>query len=200
VERGWSRLALAEWDGAVEALEHALTLSPEHDEALVLLAWAQVERGALSVASELLGRVLTRAPHHALGRMVAGFGYLRQREYPAAIEQLSLALRATGDKRATLYAHLYLGVVYREREMFDDAEHLLRRALELGPNLIQAWYELGDARWTKGDRDGAADAWRQGSAANKFNPWSKRCADRLAEQVGDGPRDRLSSRNSSELR
>jgi tetratricopeptide (TPR) repeat protein len=77
-------------------------------------------------------------------------------------------------------------MVYREREMYDDAEMFFRRALELGPNLLQAWYELGRARWFAGRPDEARAAWRTGADANKFNPWGKRCAEILAhvEQGG----------------
>jgi tetratricopeptide (TPR) repeat protein len=69
--------------------------------------------------------------------------------------------------------------VYLERDMFEDAQTFFQKALALGPNLIQAYYELGRAYWFNGQRDEAMDTWRQGYAANKFNPWGKRCAEVL---------------------
>jgi hypothetical protein len=63
--------------------------------------------------------------------------------------------------------------------MFEDAQTFFQKTLALGPNLIEAHYELGRARWFGGDRDGAQEAWRGGYAANKFNPWGKRCAEML---------------------
>jgi tetratricopeptide (TPR) repeat protein len=100
-------------------------------------------------------------------------------------------VRADGDRRAVLYAHLYLGMVYREREMYDDAESFFRKSLELGPNLLQAWYELGRTFWFAGRRGDARLAWKTGSEANKFSPWGKRCAEILevVEQGGAPPRD-----------
>ena len=50
---------------------------------------------------------------------------------------------------------------------------------QFGPNLIEAWYELGRARWFAGDPDGAKQAWSDGHKANKFNPWGKRCKEML---------------------
>jgi tetratricopeptide (TPR) repeat protein len=135
--------------------------------------------------------VLMRDPQNTLARTNVGFICLRKKIYGEAIEHLSRAIRLDTDRKATLYAHLYLGMVYREREMYDDAEPFFLRALELGPNLIQAWYELGRTRWFAGRRTEALDAWRQGAEANKFNPWGKRCAETV-EQAAQGhapPRD-----------
>jgi tetratricopeptide (TPR) repeat protein len=82
-------------------------------------------------------------------------------------------------------------MAYREREMYDDAEGFFRKALELGPNLLQAWYELGRCYWFAGRHGDACLAWKTGSEANKFSPWGKRCAEMLdaVEQGGTPPRD-----------
>ena len=97
-------------------------------------------------------------------------------------------MQLDNDRRATLYAHLYLGMVHRAEKRFDDAERSFRQALGLGPNLLQAWYEMGGTRWDAGDVIGAADAWRQGAAANKFNPWGKRCAAMIVQvEAGTEP-------------
>ena len=60
--------------------------------------------------------------------------------------------------------------------MFEDAQTFFQKSLALGPNLIEAYYELGRAYWYNGQRNEAKQAWRDGFAANKFNPWGKRCA------------------------
>jgi len=69
--------------------------------------------------------------------------------------------------------------------MYEDAENFFLKTLALGPNLIEAYYELGWAYWLNEQRDEAADAWSRGFAANKFNPWGKRCAEVL-KVVSDG--------------
>ena len=74
--------------------------------------------------------------------------------------------------------------------MYEDAEIFFQKTLALGPNLIEAYYELGRSRWFNGERDAALQAWRDGYAANKFNPWGKRCAEMLktVEAGGTPPR------------
>jgi hypothetical protein len=60
-----------------------------------------------------------------------------------------------------------------------------RKTLVLGPNLIEAYYELGRALWFNGDYDAAKQTWRDGHAANRFNPWGKKCA-QVLEMVEAG--------------
>lgn len=185
VEKGWSRLSLGDAPGAEEALHRALELSPGNSEAESLLGWAQMLQEQYDTALLTFHNVLMRDPQNTLARTNVGYICLRKKIYGEAIEHLSRAIRLDNDRKATLYAHLYLGMVYREREMYDDAELFFHKALELGPNLLQAWYEMGRARWFAGDRIGAMNAWRQGANANKFSPWGKRCAE-IVEQVDAG--------------
>lgn len=191
IEKGWSKLSLGDASGAEIALRRALELAPANSEAETLLGWAQMIQEQYDRALLTFHNVLMRDPQNTLARTNVGFICLRKKSYGEAIEHLSRAIKLDNDRKATLYAHLYLGMVYREREMYDDAELFFRKALELGPNLLQAWYELGRARWFAGDRDGALDAWRDGATANKFNPWGQRCAETLAlvERGGAVPRD-----------
>ncbi len=180
LEKGWTKLSVGDAAGAEVALRRALELAPDENEAETLLGWAQMQQQQYDEALQTFQRVLRREPEHALARTNIGFIALRRKEYGDAIEHLSRAIRLDSDRKATLYAHLYLGMVYHEREMYDDAELFFARALDLGPNLLQAWYELGRARWFSGRVDEAKAAWRDGAAANKFNPWGKRCAELLA--------------------
>lgn len=191
IEKGWSRLSLLDAAGAEAAFRRALELAPGSVEAETLLSWAEMQQERYDDAMQTLQRVLQREPHYALAHANVGYICLRRRAYGEAIEYLSAVVRADGDRRAVLYAHLYLGMVYREREMYDDAEAFFRKALELGPNLLQAWYELGRAYWLAGRSVEARHAWKTGGEANKFSPWGKRCAEMLqvVEQGGAPPRD-----------
>ena len=133
-------------------------------------------------------KVLMRQPANALARINVGYICLKKRIFGEAIEHLSKAIRLDNDKKATLYAHFYLGLVYLEREMYEDAQTFFQKTLALGPNLIEAYYELGRSLWFDGKREEAKQTWRDGLAANKFNPWGKRCAEVL--QDGGGGRGR----------
>ena len=179
VEKGWSRLSLGDYEGAEQSLAKALQLSPNDPQTEALLGWAQMLQEKYDDALLSFQKVLMRQPANALARINVGYICLKKRIFGEAIEHLSKAIRLDNDRKATLYAHFYLGLVYLEREMYEDAETFFQKTLALGPNLIEAWYELGRARWFNDERDGAIQAWRDGYAANKFNPWGKRCAEML---------------------
>jgi len=179
IEKGWSLISLGDYAGAVTALEKALGLSPNEVQAQSLLGWAQMLHEDYDDALATFSKVLMKEPANSLARINVGYICLKKRIFGEAIEHLSKAIRLDNDRKATLYAHYYLGLVYLEREMFEDAQVFFEKTLQFGPNLIEAWYELGRARWFAGDPDGAKQAWSDGHKANKFNPWGKRCKEML---------------------
>ena len=185
-ERGWSSISLGDYEGAEQALTRALELSPGDPHTESLLGWAEMLQDKLDEALVRFQRVLTREPGNALARVNLGYICLKKRIFGEAIEHLSKAIRLDNDRKATLYAHFYLGLVYMQRELYEDAESFFRRTIALGPNLIEAYYELGRALWFAGRRDAACEAWRAGARANKFNPWGKRCAEMVGHVEGGG--------------
>lgn len=184
-EKGWSLISLGDYAGAIQALEKALSLSPGDVQAESLLGWAQMLDEQYDDALATFDIVLQQEPTNSLARINVGYVCLKKRMFGEAIEHLSKAIRLDNDKKATLYAHYYLGLVYQEREMFEDAETFFLKTLKLGPNLIEAYYEIGRARWFADDQEGAKEAWEEGYAVNKFNPWGKRCKE-LLELVAQG--------------
>ena len=179
IEKGWSRISLGDYVGAEESLTRALQLVPNDPQAESLLGWAQMLQEKYDDALMQFQKVLMREPTNALARINVGYICLKKRIFGEAIEHLSRAIRLDSDRKATLYAHFYLGLVYLERDMFEDAQTFFQKTLALGPNLIEAYYELGRAYWFNGQRDEAMQTWREGFAANKFNPWGKKCAEVL---------------------
>jgi tetratricopeptide (TPR) repeat protein len=179
IEKGWTRISLGDYVGAEESLAKALTLAPNDPQAESLLGWALMLQEKYDDALMQFQKVLMREPANALARINVGYICLKKRIFGEAIEHLSRAIRLDSDRKATLYAHFYLGLVYLERDMFEDAQTFFQKTLRIGPNLIEAYYELGRAFWFNGQRDEALQTWRDGAAANKFNPWGKRCAEVL---------------------
>jgi tetratricopeptide (TPR) repeat protein len=190
IEKGWSLISLGDYPGAIQALEKALTLSPGAAQALSLLGWAQMLNEQYDEALGNFSKVLMKEPANALARINVGYICLKKRIFGEAIEHLSKAIRLDNDRKATLYAHYYLGLVYLEREMYEDAQTFLRKTLKLGPNLIEAYFELGRALWLGGEKEEAVKVWTDGYKANKFNPWAKRCKEMLdvASAGGEVPR------------
>jgi tetratricopeptide (TPR) repeat protein len=179
IEKGWSLISLGDYAGAVQALDKALALSPGATQAQSLLGWAQMLHEDYDDALATFSKVLMKEPANALARINVGYICLKKRIFGEAIEHLSKAIRLDNDRKATLYAHYYLGLVYLERDMYEDAQTFFRKTLALGPNLIEAYFELGRALWFAGERDAARQSWADGHKANKFNPWAKRCKEML---------------------
>lgn len=185
IEKGWSLISLGDYQGAIQALGKALELSPDDPQAQSQLGWAQMLHGDYDDALGAFQRVLMKEPANSLARINVGYICLKKRIFGEAIEHLSKAIRLDNDKKATLYAHYYLGLVYFEREMYEDAQNFFQKTLALGPNLIEAYYELGRAQWYADDRDAARETWAQGHKANKLTIWGKRCKEAL-ERVERG--------------
>ena len=179
IEKGWSRLSLGDYEAAEQALKKAIDLSPNDPQSEALLGWALMLQEKYDDALLWFQKVLTREPQNALARINVGYICLKKKVFGEAIEHLSRAIRMDNDKKATLYAHFYLGLVYLERDMFEDAQTFFQKTIALGPNLIEAYYELGKAFWFNGQQDEGIQTWKDGFAANKFNPWGKRCAEAL---------------------
>jgi len=179
LEKGWSLISLGDHDGAERALLKALELSPNDPQTESLLGWAQMLQEKYDEALLNFQKVLMRQPANSLARINLGYICLKKKIFGEAIEHLSKAIRLDNDRKASLYAHFYLGLVYAEREMYEDAQTFFRKTLALGPNLIEAYYELGRVLWFDNKRDDALETWRSGLAANKFNPWGKRCGEML---------------------
>jgi len=179
IEKGWSLISLGDYAGAIQALQKALQLAPGETQAESLLGWAQMLHEDYDDALATFQKVLMKEPANSLARINVGYICLKKRIFGEAIEHLSKAIRLDNDKKATLYAHFYLGLVYLHREMYEDATTFFHKTLKLGPNLIEAYYELGRARWFAGDHEPAKQAWEAGYKANKFNPWGKKCKETL---------------------
>ena len=191
IEKGWSRLSLGDHEGAEQALLKAIELSPGDPQSEALLGWAQMLQEKYDDALMNFQKVLVREPTNSLARINVGYICLKKKIFGEAIEHLSKAIRLDNDRKASLYAHFYLGLVYFEREMYEDAQTFFRKTLVLGPNLIEAYYELGRAHWFNEEKEQGLEAWQQGLAANKFNPWGKKCGEmvRLVEGGGAPVRD-----------
>jgi len=190
IEKGWSLISLGDYAGAIQSLQKALQLAPGETQGESLLGWAQMLHEDYDEALQTFQKVLMKEPANSLARINVGYICLKKRIFGEAIEHLSKAIRLDNDKKATLYAHFYLGLVYLQREMYEDAETFFQKTLKLGPNLIEAYYELGRAYWFGGEAAQAQQVWEEGFKANKFNPWGKKCQDTLQVvlQGGEPPR------------
>jgi tetratricopeptide (TPR) repeat protein len=180
VEKGWTRLSQDDATGAEAALRQALAKSPGDPTAEALLGWALLRQARHPEAAELLTALRRRDPAHALTRTVLGCLHLQQGAWAEARAELDEAIRLGSDRKATLYAHLYLGRWQLEQQRYAEAEASCQAALALGPNLVEAQYLLGWARWLGGATAAARASWQAGAAAVGAGRWGRDCAEALA--------------------
>ena len=109
IEKGWSLISLGDHAGAIQALQQALQLSPGDTQAQSLLGWAQMLHEDYDDALGTFSQVLMKEPANSLARINVGYICLKKRIFGEAIEHLSKAIRLDNDRKATLYAHFYLG-------------------------------------------------------------------------------------------
>jgi tetratricopeptide (TPR) repeat protein len=186
LDRAWNCLATCRYEDALEVVGRALERVPASLQAETLRGWALMRLGRLTEARETLEAVLRTNASAALARASLGYVAYREGRYPEAIDHLSRASRDATDRKAVLYAHLYLGMLYTRREMFRDGRSFLTRALELGPSLVEAYWEMGRSYYLEGQFTQAVEAWRRGAEVNRFDPWGERCQEAVERATSGG--------------
>ncbi|HEX6071195.1 MAG TPA: tetratricopeptide repeat protein, partial [Longimicrobiaceae bacterium] len=186
LDRAWNCLATCRYEDALEEVGRALVRVPASLQAETLRGWALMRLGRLDEAREVLEDVLRTNSSAALARASLGYVAYREGRYSESIDHLSRASRDATDRKAVLYAHLYLGMLYTRREMFRDGRSFLTRALELGPSLVEAYWEMGRSYYLEGQFTQAVDAWRRGAEVNRFDPWGERCQEAVDRATTGG--------------
>jgi tetratricopeptide (TPR) repeat protein len=181
VERGWNFIAAEKYPEAVAALEKALALWPENLEAEGLLGWALMKSEHYDQALKRLQRVLVADPGNEMARVNLGFVCLKKGIYGEALEHLTRAAELGRDKKASIYAFHYLGLLHAERNEVEEATSSFKRAIEAGPNLIEAYYHLGALLYKHQKADQARAVWENAVARNPYNPYAKKSKALLKE-------------------
>lgn len=187
VERGWNFIAAEKHAEAVEALERALTLSPANLEAEGLLGWALMKAGRYDRALKTLQRVLRADPANEMARVNLGYICLRKKIYGEALAHLNGALEESKDRKATIYARHYLGLLHAERGEVDEAMSRFQSAIEAGPNLIEAYYHMGLLLYRNQKVDQARAVWQSAVERNAYNLYSKRAKAALEDLESGRP-------------
>jgi tetratricopeptide (TPR) repeat protein len=114
----------------------------------------------------------------------ANLGYINHKKglYGEAIEKLTSIEKNAKNKQAVLYALFYLGLVYYEREMYEDSVDFLNKAITVGPNLYEAYYYLGKAYQKQGLNNLCEQVWERLIETNKYNVWAKKAEEEINGQ------------------
>jgi len=149
--------------------------------------------GTLAAALQNAARLLQREPLLAAEQAVEILKVVPA--HPGATLLLGAARRAAGNPAAALAvlqsllaehptwaaAHYELGLTLSDLESPDDALSALRRAVELQPDLPDAWREIGDRLSLQGDTEGAHAAYARHIKASTKDPRLMSAAAALAE-------------------
>jgi tetratricopeptide (TPR) repeat protein len=179
VAEGWNQICSGEFEKAIGSLSNAVKLNPNDTRALGLLGWAYSYQGMYDDGLAVCMKVLQLEPNNDAVRNNLGFISFKKGIFGEAIEHLSRVIKSGKDRPAVLYAHYYLGLVYLERQMLDDAMFFFSKATVLGPNLIEAYYHLGQVYYQKKMYGAALKEWEKCLKLSPHNWWAKKAAEQM---------------------
>lgn len=148
---------------ALKVLALTVRAHPRHLDAVLTLADALVETGALQLAAELLDNATPRLPREALIASRRAAIALRQKDLEAARRE---AWRHTTLAPRDEEAWLFAAVIDTMQLRFDTAEKALKFALRLNPNNWRAHYHLGGLFDALKDTRAAKKAYRAAIACD----------------------------------
>ena len=143
---------------AVDHLEKMLAVAqPSEPEPWLDLAQGQLKLRRFAEADRTLSALLQRSPAQAQARDWLALARAGQGKADEAIEILA-QISGTGTDR--IDAEYNLGRLLAFRNRPQEAEEHLARAVAARPNLVAAWYNLGEVRAALGWTDNAIGCWR----------------------------------------
>lgn len=159
IEKSKNDIMKGNYNEALKNLHIAKKIEPENIKVFSLLGWVLLSLEKYDEALAVYQKVLKLDPSNETAMVHIGFINYKLGIFGEAIEKLSKINKEGKNKEAVLYSLLYLGRIYFEREMYNDAIEILEDAISLGPNLFEAYYLLGKAYREKGEIDRSNEIW-----------------------------------------
>jgi tetratricopeptide (TPR) repeat protein len=148
---------------ALKVLSLTVQAHPKHLDAILTLADALVETGALQLAAELLDNATPRLPDEPLIASRRASIALRMKDLEAARrEAWRHTMLAPKDEEAWLFA----AVVDTMQLRFDSAEKALKQVLRINPKNARAHYHLGGLYDALKDKAAAKKSYRAAIVAD----------------------------------
>ncbi len=143
LDRAWNLIAVEDYDEALKVIQQVLDIEPKNIRGLGLMGLILMHKERYDQAMMCFQQVILEDPDNPFALNNLGFICYKKGIWGEAIEHLTKASKQQKDRMAMLYANYYLGLVYLERSMLNDAVTFFEKALQLGPNLQEAYYHLG---------------------------------------------------------
>ena len=179
IDKAWNLIVSGKDKEAIKELTRAKKMDPKNIKVYNLLGWAYIHLKKYDKSSLIFQEVLNMDPKNEMAH--ANLGYINYKKglYGEAIEKLTSIEKNAKNKQAVLYALFYLGLVYYEREMYEDSIEFLNKAINVGPNLYEAYYYLGKAYQKEGLKNLCHQIWEKLVETNKYNIWAKKAEEEL---------------------
>jgi protein O-GlcNAc transferase len=155
---------------SIAQLREAVRLLPKSAEAHNALGEAYSTFGDPKAARPEFERAVELDPRHAQAQVNLADVMLQQGDGQAAAPHLEQAIRLFGNKPDAAYPHYLWAKVYSDERDAAKAASELEQAVALRPDFAEAWSDLGDARKSLSDRDGALSAFRRAVALSPEDP------------------------------
>jgi protein O-GlcNAc transferase len=198
VETAWQLVAQGKRDQAVSLLRDLIQADPRNADARLLLGSILMESGQRSESIEQLREGVRLRPksaeaHNALGEAYIAFGETAgaRPEFERAVEldprhaqahvNLAAILMEQGEQRIRMIRPSAIrrkpdaaiptrAKIYSEERDAAKAAAELQQAVELRPDFAEAWSDLGEARKSLSDGNGALAAFRRAVALRPEDP------------------------------
>ena len=155
---------------SIAQLREGVRLVPKSAEAHNALGEAYNTFGDAAAAQPEFERAVELDPKHAQAQANLGDVLLQQGQAQAAAPHLDAAIRLFGHKPDAAYPHYLRAKIYSGDRDAVKAAAELQQAVELRPDFAEAWSDLGDARKSLADFDGALSAFRRAVALSPDDP------------------------------
>jgi tetratricopeptide (TPR) repeat protein len=149
---------------SIAQLTEAVRLRPQSAEARNALGEAFNAFGDAKSARAPFEQAVSLDPKFAQARVNLGLILLQAGEMDAAGVQLDRAIELFGHRADAAEAHYLRAKVCSDKGEVDKAAAHLREAVSLRPDFAEAWSDLGEARKTLLDDDGALTAFEKAVA------------------------------------
>jgi tetratricopeptide (TPR) repeat protein len=147
-------------DEAIAQLTEAVRLRPRSPEAQNALGEAYTNFGSLPKARQPFEKAVALNPNFAIAQLNLGRVLIDAQEFEAAATHLDRALRMLKPDADGASAHYLRAKVYTSRSEPRKAAEELQKALSIRSDFAEAWSDLGQARKTLFDSDGALTAFQ----------------------------------------
>ncbi|HEC79539.1 MAG TPA: tetratricopeptide repeat protein [candidate division WOR-3 bacterium] len=179
IDRAWNLIVMEDYSEAVKVLRRVLDIDPQNIKGLGFMGLALMNKGLYDDAMLYLQQVLLTDPDNPFALNNIGYICYKKGIWGEAIEHLVKAAKQTKDRMAALYANYYLGLVYYERSMLADAVKFFEKALQLGPNLQEAYYYLGLSETKQYEFKKAVEYFEKCIKIDKDSKYGNLCAEEL---------------------